>query len=76
MAGEGGMTPDERDRLARLETKVEGMEKWLQSIDGKQDELLQAAHMGKGAWLAILKIGGVMVILAGAVAWIVDKVWK
>lgn len=70
------MTPDERDRLTRLETEVAGMKQWLQSIDGKQDELLAAANMGKGAWWIILRIGGVLVVLGGAAAWLIDKVWK
>src|SRR5690606_19378375 len=52
----GAMTPDERDRLAKLEQKVADMEPWLKDIDHKLDQLIAAANMGKGAWWAVLKI--------------------
>jgi hypothetical protein len=62
------MTPEER--IAKLEAKVEGVESWVKSIDEKMDKLLEAAAMGKGAWWAILKVGGIAVALASAGAWI------
>lgn len=75
--GEGGaVTPEERDRLARLEATVAGQQKWLEDIDKKLDDLLAAANMGKGAWWVMLRIGGVLVVIGGAAAWLIDKVWK
>jgi hypothetical protein len=70
------MTPEER--LVALETKVEGQEKWLKSMDDKLDTLIAAMNMGKGAWYLLLKIGAVGVAIAGLVAWIGDHlhVWK
>lgn len=66
------MTPDERDRLRALEVKYDSLDDWLRSIDGKVDELRTAAHMGKGAWWLMLRVGAVMAVLAGAVAWGID----
>lgn len=74
--GIGAVTPEERDRLARLEATVAGQQKWLEDIDKKLDELLAAANMGKGAWWILLRVGGVLVVLGGGAAWLIDKVWK
>lgn len=70
------MTPDERDRLVRLEAESEGNRKWLESIDRKVDQLIAVSNMGKGAWILLLKIGGVLAALAGAVAWVLEKFHK
>lgn len=67
------------ERLATLETKVEGQENWLKSIDGKLDDVIAAMNMGKGAWYLLLKVGAVLVAVAGAVAWVADHIqaaWK
>ncbi len=72
---DNGMTPEERDRLVVLETwrmfieeKIENQGKTLAGIDQKLELLIAAANMGKGAWWAALKIGGVLVVIFGAVA--------
>lgn len=66
------MTPDERDRLARLEADYENLVGWVKKIDAKLDQLLEAAAMGKGAWWALLKLGaflaGLVAMAAGLVA--------
>lgn len=67
------MTPEERDRLAKVETKVEGLDDWLRSIDAKLEELRVAAHMGQGAWLLLLKLGGMIVVIGGAATWLFDR---
>jgi hypothetical protein len=67
------MTPDERDRLAKLEQKVTSLEDWLRSIHGELKELNKAAHMGKGAWWLILRIGAVLLALGTAGAWVFDR---
>jgi hypothetical protein len=68
------MNPKERERLARVEQKVADMEPWLREIDDKLDRLIAAANMGKGAWWAVLKLGGLLVLATGAVAWLYDRV--
>lgn len=67
------MTPGERDRLARLEQRVEGMDEWMRSISGDVKKLVGAANMANGAWGATLKIGGILLVVAGFIAWLVEK---
>ena len=69
------MTPEER--IAALEVRVAGQDKWLESIDAKVDQILETAALGKGAWLAILKIGGILtavVAAAAAIATLIEKI--
>lgn len=62
------MSPDERDRLAKVEQIVAGQQESLRSIEEKLDRLTSIADMGRGAlWLSI-KVGGLMTI-AGAAVW-------
>lgn len=68
------MTPDERDRLAKVEQIVAGQQESLKSIEAKLDYLTSIADMGKGAlWLA-LKVGGLLAVLIAALWAILDKV--
>jgi hypothetical protein len=67
-------TPEER--IAALEARMNGTDAWLKDIDAKLDALVAAANMGKGAWWIILRIGGLLVVLGGAAAWLIDKVWR
>lgn len=63
-------TPEER--LARLEARQDALEDWLRSIDGKVDEIRQAANMGKGAWKAVLWVGGILASAAAFLAWVAE----
>lgn len=67
------MTPDERDRLARVEVEIDHAKKQLADMNGKLDQLLRAAAMGQGAWWLLLKIGGAIVLLIGAAGWLTDR---
>lgn len=67
------MTPEERDRLARLEQRVASMDDWLRSIHAELKELNKAAHMGKGAWWLMLRAGAVILAVATAGAWLFDR---
>ncbi len=67
-----GMTPEERDRLAKLEVEIEAFEASIDDLKGtikdltkSVDSLRELAVMGRGAWWLALKIGGLIV---GAVA--------
>lgn len=75
------MTPDERDRLLRLELNAENqgfaIDRVSDKVDGlgdKVDALLKAAHMGQGAWWLLLRIGAVLAALIAAAAWLIDKI--
>src|SRR5690606_34977785 len=67
------MTPEERDRLAKVEAEVKGIKDWLREIHADQKKMLAAMNMGEGAWKATLKIGGLLVLAAGALAWVFDR---
>jgi hypothetical protein len=67
-------TPEER--IAALEARMNGTDAWLKDIDAKLDALVAAANMGKGAWWIILRIGGLLVVVGGAIGWVIDKVWR
>lgn len=56
------------ERLARLEARVDGQDKWLSSIDTKVDQLIALANRGKGAWGTILWLGGSLGGLAAVAA--------
>lgn len=67
-----GMTPEERDRLAKLEAQVKGFQtsvdhlrESIQGLTTAVDGLREIAIMGKGMWWLTLKVGGLVV---GAVA--------
>lgn len=62
------------ERVARLEERSVGQAAWLESIDKKVDRLLDIASAGKGAITMFLKIGSVVAVVIGAVAWLYDKV--
>lgn len=70
------MTPEERDRLTRLETEHKGLKAWMESIDSKVDQLIAVSNMGKGAWFFLLKVGGVLAAVATGTAWIYEKFHK
>lgn len=81
--GNSAMLPEERDRLVRVEeglrhhgTQLDRIEERQQVSDGKLDELIAAAHAGRGAWWAILKIGGVLTGIAGGAVWVVEHAGK
>jgi hypothetical protein len=61
------------ERIASLEAKVEGQEKWLRSIDDKLDTLIAAMNMGRGAWYLLLKIGAFIVAAATVISWLSDR---
>lgn len=72
------MTPEERDRLARLEADYENLVGWVKKIDGKLDQILEAAAMGRGAWWLLLKIGAVVMAVVTLGTIIGDRlhVWR
>ncbi|HZS84245.1 MAG TPA: hypothetical protein VFA50_15330 [Stellaceae bacterium] len=66
------MTPEERDRLARVEERVANIGADLAEISDKLDRLIAAANMGRGAWWAVLRLGGILIVLGGAFGWVTD----
>jgi hypothetical protein len=66
------VNPDERERLAVVETRLNNFEAMLGRIDDRTKTLTDAYMMGKGAWKAAMKIGGLALLIAGASAWVID----
>jgi hypothetical protein len=66
------MTPEERDRLVKTEAQIVAFDERLDRIETKLDKLVLAAAMGKGAFWLLMKLGGMLVMVAGAVAWAAD----
>ena len=65
------MTPEERDRLVKAEAQIDAsMSASTGSRPSSTNSL--AAAMGKGAFWILMKMGGVLAIVAGAVAWAAD----
>jgi hypothetical protein len=66
------MTPDERDRLRTVEVEIKNFRELLAPIAKDVADIKAAAHMGKGAWILLLKLGGVVTALAVAISWVWD----
>ena len=60
----------------QLDGRVTALEDWVKSIDEKLDRLIAAANMGRGAWWALVKLGGVLVMGIGAAAWAWEHLLK
>ena len=63
-------------RLQGLEDKVGIVERSiddrLTAIEQKLDRLTEAFNMGRGAAITAAKFGGLLLLAAGATAWLVD----
>lgn len=68
------MSPDERDRLTKVEQQFADLKEDVSKMDGKIDELLKTAHMGRGAWMFLLRLGAIVVALAAAASWAWDHI--
>ncbi len=60
------MSPEERDRLAKLEQVVADMKDDLAEIKKSTARLESYAHMGQGALGVFLKLGGLVAVLVAA----------
>jgi hypothetical protein len=68
------MTPEER--IARLETRADGQDSWLKSIDEKVDKLVVLASTGQGALRMFLKVGSALIAAFGICIAIYDRIHK
>jgi len=79
------MTPDERDRLVRVEVLAEQNAKdvatlrvQMSEINGKLDAILTTLSLSKGAYRALIIVGSVgaavTTMLGGAFAWLMGVV--
>lgn len=63
-------------RLQALEDKVgvveRSIDERLTAIEQKLDRLTEAFNMGRGAAITVAKLGGLLLLASGAVAWFLD----
>ena len=58
------------EKIGALDARMDNVERSVEKIDGNVERLTRAANMGRGAWWAALKIGGVLVMAVAAAAWV------
>ena len=63
----------DRDRIARLEQDYKNLREWVMADNAELQALRASANMGKGAWALLIKLGAVLVAIAGAFAWLWDR---
>jgi hypothetical protein len=71
------MSPAEEpigERIARLEAGAGMTSAQLNRLEQKVDKLLEAFNMGRGGAVAIAKMGGLVLVLAGGLAWLWQNV--
>ena len=59
------MTPEERDRLTRVETKVDTLEETLIELRADVKALRAMAENAKGGWRTLMIVGGVGATIGG-----------
>ena len=59
-------------RVAVLEAQYDALRAELHAANEKLDTLLRITAMGRGAWMALMKVCGVLAVFAGAAAWLWD----
>lgn len=66
---EGRFDAFERTRIERDQV----LDRQLVAISGKLDRLTTAFNVGRGGALALIKLGGLLLLLGGTAAWIADR---
>lgn len=68
------MTTEEHERLAKLEAIYTLLDISVQNIECKVDKLVAMANIGRGAFWMLIKAGGFIIALCGAIAWVFDHI--
>jgi hypothetical protein len=66
---EGRLDAFERTRIER----DQAVDRQLAAINGKLDRLSTVFNMGRGGALALVKLGGLLLLLGGGAAWLADR---
>ncbi len=64
------------ERVARLEQRADDRDAVLIRMESKLDTLLAAFNMGRGGAIALAKLGGIVILLATALAWLWANVFS
>ena len=62
------------EKIGALDARMDNVERDLTKIDGNVEKLTEAANMGKGVWWAAVKLGGLLVMFAAALAWTWERI--
>lgn len=60
------MTPEERDRLTKVEVKVDTIEETLGEVRADVKALRSLAEGAKGGWRTLMIVGGIGTAIGGA----------
>ena len=66
------MTPEERDRLAKAEQAIADMREDISAIRKDTTQLTKALNMSRGGFWVALRFGGLLVLISGAIAWLIE----
>jgi len=66
---EGRLDAFERTRIER----DQALDRQLAAINGKLDRLSAVFNMGRGGAFALVKLGGLLLLLVGGAAWLADR---
>jgi hypothetical protein len=66
---EGRLDAFERTRIER----DQALDRQLAAINGKLDRLSTVFNMGRGGAVALVKLGGLLLLLGGGAAWLADR---
>jgi hypothetical protein len=66
---EGRLDAFERTRIER----DQALDRQLVAISSKLDRLNTAFNMGRGGALALVKLGGLLLLIGGGAAWLSDR---
>lgn len=66
------MTPQERDRLAKAEQAIVDMREDISAIRKDTTQLTKALNMSRGGFWVALRFGGLLVLISGAIAWLIE----
>jgi hypothetical protein len=66
---EGRLDAFERTRIER----DQALDRQLAAISSKLDRLNTAFNMGRGGALALVKLGGLLLLIGGGAAWLSDR---
>lgn len=68
------MEPEERDRLTRVETKVDNIEEELRTLKADVREIKSLLTEARGGWRMLLLVGGAGAALGGLALKLIDWV--
>ena len=66
------MNGEERDRLAKAEQAIVDMREDISAIRKDTTQLTKALNMSRGGFWVALRFGGLLVLISGAIAWLIE----